>query len=424
MRIGESYIPADSDTTTVEDNHLSPPKLTGRQVAILAVHHVRVNDQTLDGGAEKYIRMTIGSLLDAGVRVHVGYSGNSIYDDLLLRAHPTQLTVEHTGWINDALAGDGKIKLATIRARRRWLRASGADTVFAIQQASGAAFSASLVAARSLRLRVITAIRQPPQPLPAPTGKRWLGIIPSPELWRRRLIWRHKLPAWCCDAIIFNSHAVAEAYHEQYGFPQHRSRIIYNGEGKHRRTRRLLNSTPCTIGNVGRITEAKGADTLFDAFLSIAEHHPETRLAYYGDGPLVPRLKARAQDHGLSDRVTFHGYQADHDKMYPHIDICVQPSRRESMSNSVVEAMARGIPCVVTDVGGMREAVKDGETGFVIPPRQPEACAKAVSSLLANRETFAKFSDASFERARRLFDIDRAMRETAETILGTSPEAI
>jgi glycosyltransferase involved in cell wall biosynthesis len=402
-----------------------------------------VGGQTFTGGAEKYILQTIGALLDAGVRVHVGYSGMSIYEDLLLQADPLQLTVERTGWLNPALSGDARLQFGTFRARRRWLRAVGADTLFAVQQAGGGAFGASLIAAKSLGLRVVSSVRQLPQPMPPPAHKSWLGLIPSPELWRRRLIWRRRVPAWCCDAIIFNSQRVAEAYHEEYGFPRHRSRVVYNGETSKRQnvktpkpgTRNPPSSfilhpssfssptrTPHNIASIGRVTEAKGSDVLLDAFTFVAHECPDARLTYYGDGPLIADLKDKAMSLGLGHRVSFPGYRADHEDIYPNVDICVQPSRRESMSNSVVEAMARGIPCVVTDVGGLPETVADGQTGFVVPSDQPRACATAISRLLKDRRTFDRFSRAATERARRLFDVHRAMRETVETILGAAPQ--
>lgn len=395
---------------------------TGRRVALLTVHHVQVGETNYRGGAEKYILQVIGAMLDAGATVHVGYSGTSIYDGLLLRTDPTRLTVERTDWLNDALAGDARLRLTTIRDRRRWLAASSADTLLAVQQAGGGAFGASLVAAKTLGLRVVSSVRQLPVDLPPPSGKRWLGVVPSPELWRQRLIWRRRLPAWCCHAIIFNSRRVADSYAQAYGWPRHRFRIIPNGEPPPDQPPTTVRP-PRHIATIGRVTEAKGADTVLEAFSLVAERHPDARLTYFGDGPLIPLLRDRAAKQGLHDRVAFAGYQAGHESIYPDVDICIQASRRESMSNSVIEAMARGIPCVVTDVGGLPEAVVHDQSGLVVPPDRPEACAAALSRLLSDRQTFARFSRAAGDRARELFDLHRVMRETVETVLALAPEA-
>jgi len=383
---------------------------------VLAVHHVEVDGMTHTGGAEKYALTVIQALLDAGANVHVGYSGTGIYHELLDSYDPRHLTVERTGWISEALAGDARLRLRTLRERRRWIRATGADTLFAVQQAGGGAFGVSLAAGKSLGLRVVASLRQFPDAPPAPTGKRWFGLVPSPELWRRRLIWRRRLPAMCCDALIYNSRRVAQAYHSTYGFPNGRARIVHNGEFPCDRRPALPRAL--RIAGVGRVTTAKGADVLLDAFLIVARRHPECSLTYYGDGVLIPTLRAKAEEHGLADRVRFAGHRTDRDEMYAGMDILVQSSRRESMSNSVIEAMARGIPCVATDVGGTAEAIIDGQTGALVPPNDPAACAEAVCRLLDEPDRRERFADAAIARARSRFDIRSLMRKTVDTILG------
>jgi len=428
----------------------------GRRVLVLAVHHVDVDGLRYHGGAEKYILTAVRALLNCGASVHVAYSGTSIYDDLIaetgrgrlrsgLRTSGSPgrqaerrceravfkqlLSVERTDWINDALAGDARLELGTILRRRRWLKTTDADTVLAVQQAGGGAFAASLVAARSLGFRVVSSIRQMPEPLPAAIGGRRLGLLPSPQLWRRRLIWRRRIPALCCAAIIFNSRRVAEMHVGQYDLPRARIRIIPNGETVAARTEprpHNLSNAPgaldrqARIATVGRLTEAKGADTLLEVFALLARRHAGVRLIYVGDGPLLGDLQARAENLGLRDRVRFDGYQRDHDAIYRNVDVYVQMSRRESMSNSVLEAMARGIPCVVADVGGLPELVADGTNGFVVPPESATACAEAISRLLEEPALYDRMSRASKDRVRTCFDLATIMQQTAQVVLGTT----
>ncbi len=394
------------------------PAARGRRVVVLAVHHVEVGGVTYTGGAEKYTLTVIRALLDAGASVHVGYSGTGIYDELLEAYDPRRLTVERTGWVNAAIAGDARMRVWTLRERRRWIRATGADTLFAVQQASGGAFGTSLAAAKSLGLRVVGSLRQQPDPPPPATGKRWIGLIPSPEWWRRRLIWRRRLPAMCCDALIYNSRRVADAYGSVYGFPSGRARIIHNGEFPC--DRRPTPARALRVAAIGRVTAAKGADVLLDAFISVARRYPECSLTFHGDGELIPTLWARAAEYGLADRVRFPGHCTDREAMYAGTDILVQASRRESMSNSLIEAMARGIPCVATDVGGTAEAIIDNETGTLVPPNDPAACAAAICRLLDEQDRRWRLANAAFARARSHFDIRPLMRETVETILGSN----
>ncbi|RIK67813.1 MAG: hypothetical protein DCC65_04895 [Planctomycetota bacterium] len=396
----------------------------GRRVALLAVHHLNVDGFVFAGGAEKYIQMTIRALLRSGASVHVGYSGVSIYDELLDVTEPHRLTVEHTGWLDESLSGDRDVSVALLRRRRRWLRAAGADTLFVVQQDHGAAFLTSLLAARTLGLRVVSSIRQMPPSLPSLPARRLLRVVPMPRFWRRRVTRRQRWPARLCDAVILNSRRVADAYIRQYGLREESVRIIFNGEPPASCPRRTAAREAVCIGTSGRVTPAKGADVLYDAFKLIAGRFPRARLAYFGDGPLAGELRGRAGADGLGHRVEFAGYSADRDDMHDRVDIYVQASRRESMSNSVIEAMARGKPCIVTDVGGLPEAVAHGECGYVVPPGCARSLADALAAILSEDGAIDRLGEAAQRRARRLFDMRRFERETVSTILGIREGAI
>jgi glycosyltransferase involved in cell wall biosynthesis len=393
----------------------------GRNVTVLAVHHVRVGPHNLAGGAEKHLLTAIDALLESGAAVHVAYSGQNLYDNLLSHPACDRLTLERTDWLNPALSGDARLSLSTILSRRRWFRQRGVDTVYVVQQAGGGAFAASIVAARTLGMRVVMSVRQQPQPLPAPMPNRWLGVFPTPQLWRRRLVWRRRIPAICCDAIVFNSARVAEAYRDTYAWPADRFRVIPNGEwprpARSYDGRRGARRIVC----VGRVTQAKGADLVFDAFGLLAGGDPEATLTYFGDGPLVNPLARRAVECGLVDRVLFAGYQEDREAIYRDADLLVQLSRREAMANCVIEAMARGVPCVVSDVGGLPEAVEHGRTGWVVPTENPVAAAHALRQLMADRRVWMRMGLASSRRVAEHFDIRGRMRTLVDCILGNTP---
>jgi len=398
-----------SDDSPSEFEHLAGIG-TGRRVVLLAVHHVEVGGVTYTGGAEKYIRTTLKALLASGAEVHVGYSGTSIYGDLLDRACPKTLTVERTNWLDESLSGDARLNWRVIRNRRRWLRSCGADTVFIVQQAGGGAFGASILAARSLGMRTVMSVRQQPEPLPESAG-----IFPG--LWQRRLAWRGKLPAHCCDAIVFNSARVADEYAFNYNWPARHFHVIPNGE----RASHLLRpycGPPRNIAAVGRVSHAKGADTLLEAFALLARDFPFTKLAYYGDGGFINHLRQKADELHIGSRVSFLGYRRWRESIFPFIDICVQLSRRESMSNSVLEAMAYGIPCVASSVGGMPELIEDGVTGMLVPPDDPRAAAATIRRLLADPPLASAMGRAAVLQVKHRFNLDEVMRRTVRAILG------
>ncbi|MCB9854609.1 MAG: glycosyltransferase family 4 protein [Phycisphaerales bacterium] len=388
----------------------------GRRVVLIAVHHVRVGDITYTGGAEKYIQTVIPALIDAGALVHVGYSGSSIYDHLLETYHPNQLTVEKTDWLDDVLSGDRGVDPSLVLDRIRWFRATHADTALFVQQASGSAYCASLLAARAARLRVVSSLRQPPQPIPAPPRRRIAGVFPRPGLWRRRVIWRHRLPAMLSQTLVYNSERVAEEYEQTYAYPRGKRCVIHNGAS-------AIDACPSRasthrIATVGRLTEAKGADRLLSAFERIAREDAEAELTYYGDGPWVDDLRERCAEAGLNGRVRLAGFVQDRDAIYANVDIYVHASQRESMSNSVIEAMARGIPCIVTDVGGMREAIVDGECGLVVPPDDADALVNAIRRLRSDRATYDRCSAGALARAKSMFDERANMERMVRAVLG------
>ncbi len=392
----------------------------GRRVAVLAVHHVEVCGQTLTGGAEKYLLLATRALLDAGAAVHVGYSGASIYEQLLMDYDPRRLTVERTGWLNEGLAGDREVTLRRVLERRRWLRSTRADTVFCVQQASGAAFVASLVAARSLGLRVVASLRQPPEERAGPEpGNRGGALWRRLDGCRRPMPRRRRLASACCHALIYNSGLVAESYAAQCGFARRKAAVIFNGEAVSANVAAAVRTgPPRRIGVVGRLTRAKGVDVALAAFERVSRERPDASLVFFGEGPMAAALREQARRAGLSDRVEFAGYQRDRERMYARIDVLLSASRRESMANCAVEAQVRGIPCVVTDVGGMAEAVADGETGVLTPAGDVDAMARALLDLLRDREGCVTKSHAALKRAREIFDVHAAMRRTVKAVLG------
>lgn len=377
-------------------------------MAVLAVHHTEVDGQVLTGGAEKYVRAVVGVLLRSGAAVHVAYSGTSIYDGLEDPfAEGGALTVERTNWINADLRGDQSISPRLVLERRRRLREMGADTVFAVQQDAGGSFLASLIAARSLGLRVVSSIRQMP-----PAGATGRG----PTLRWSRL--RRRLAAACCDEIIFPSRCAAEAFQAYGGLEPAKARVIRNPEPIRPSARRDGERDELNVVAAGRITEVKGADLLLEAFGSLSGAIPRARLRYFGDGPLASRLRERAEKLGLGERVTFSGFVGDADQLYDAADVYVQASRREALSNSVIEAMARGVACVVTDVGGSAEAIIDGRCGRVVPPGDRDALAAAISELLLDQALRRRYGANARRRAAHLFDPTRFEALTSRCILG------
>ncbi|MEM7765620.1 MAG: TIGR03088 family PEP-CTERM/XrtA system glycosyltransferase [Pseudomonadota bacterium] len=137
------------------------------------------------------------------------------------------------------------------------------------------------------------------------------------------------------------------------------------------------------IGSVGRMEAIKDPLNLIDAFVALAEQDPEDqqrlRLLYVGNGALFQTVEQRVAESGFADRVWLAGSRDDVPALLPCMDVFALPSLREGISNTILEAMACGVPVVATDTGGNPELVTDGKTGALVPVGDSAALAAALS---------------------------------------------
>ena len=161
--------------------------------------------------------------------------------------------------------------------------------------------------------------------------------------------------------------------------------------------------TPEVVG-VGRFAYPKDFTTLLAA-LRLVEAPCHVRLA--GDGPGLTEVTSALTRNGLSQRVELLGARADVPDLLARSDVFVLSSRSEGFPVSVLEAMAAGLPVVATNVGGVAEAVVDGETGLLVPAADAEALARALERLVADGELRRRLGAAGRARALSLFDVSR-----------------
>jgi glycosyltransferase involved in cell wall biosynthesis len=142
---------------------------------------------------------------------------------------------------------------------------------------------------------------------------------------------------------------------------------------------RAADTASVRIGSVGRLVEVKGQGHIIEAMAALPADRA-LELHFYGDGPERELLQARASAR-IPGKVFFHGDVIDRQQIYEAIDILVVASRMEGLSLAVMEAMARGIVVVATDVGGNSRLINDGKTGLLVPYGDPRAIADAVLTL-------------------------------------------
>jgi sugar transferase (PEP-CTERM/EpsH1 system associated) len=174
------------------------------------------------------------------------------------------------------------------------------------------------------------------------------------------------------------------------------------------------------LGSVGRLHPQKGFTDLLTAFAQIRERIPSVRLFLAGGGKSRADLEAQARSLGLSEAVTIAGVRADVPEVLAALDVFVLPSRWEGMPNAVLEAMAAGLPVVATAVGGTPEAVVDGVTGLLVPPRDPGALVQAIEWVLRDPNLRRRMGQAGRKRVEQHFSIEDTIRQTEalyETLL-------
>jgi sugar transferase (PEP-CTERM/EpsH1 system associated) len=174
------------------------------------------------------------------------------------------------------------------------------------------------------------------------------------------------------------------------------------------------------VGSVGRLHSQKGFSDLLTALAQVRRRIPSVRLFLAGDGELWADLEAQSRSLGLSEAVTFAGVRTDVPEILAALDVFVLPSLWEGMPNAVLEAMAAGLPVVATAVGGTPEVVVDGVTGLLVPPRDPDALARAIESLLRDPGLRRKMGQAGWKRVERCFSVEQMVRKTEylyETLL-------
>jgi glycosyltransferase involved in cell wall biosynthesis len=139
------------------------------------------------------------------------------------------------------------------------------------------------------------------------------------------------------------------------------------------------------------------------ALALVRQTHPQARLTVAGSGPELRRLQALVQELGLQAHVHFTG-RLDRGEMaalYGQAGVMLNPSLTDNMPNSVLEALASGVPVVSTDVGGVPFLLQEGVTGLLVPPAQPQALAQAVLRLLAEPALRARLVDNGLREAQR-----------------------
>lgn len=242
------------------------------------------------------------------------------------------------------------------------------------------------------------------------------------ELWknRRQVLVDRFLSRWTCRHIAVSEDGL-RIRHRRERVPLEKLVLIPNGvplpdppvdaEAGHR-VRRELGVPPeaPVLGTVGRLVEAKGYPHLIQALVRLRETHPDAVWLAVGDGPLRDVLAQRVREAGVADAVVFTGRRDDVPDLLAAMDVWVMSSIREGLPVALLEAMAAARPIVATTVGGIPDAVRDGESALLVPAADPAALAAAVGRLLDDPALARRLGAAARRTAEQRYGIETVAR--------------
>ena len=181
------------------------------------------------------------------------------------------------------------------------------------------------------------------------------------------------------------------------------------------------------VGYVGRITPEKDLHTWVRVAALVVQQFPHAYFMLVGNGKddgLLHDLQHLANTLGIAKQVVFHGYHENPQSFYAAFDLFLLTSVTEGLSNSLLEAMAMGIPTVVTRVGGNEELVVDGHTGYVLPPGDVQGIAQAIITLAQNQQLRRDMGQAGRKRIEREFSFAQRLQRIEslyEHLVGLQP---
>ena len=244
--------------------------------------------------------------------------------------------------------------------------------------------------------------------------------------WRNRLLY---------GQILTHALAISQAVQKvllEFGFPSDRLLLVPNGvdldrfgaaDGRPvRRTWQVAEGVPL-LGCIGRLSSLKGQDDLLRAGAILRDQRIPFRLALVGQGRIESELRELCRSLQLEDRVIFAGQREDIPAVLAALDVVVQPSVSEALGNAVLEAMAAGKPIVAAATGGIPELIADGERGLLVPPRDPEALARALARLLAEPALASRLALAARRWVAEHRGQNQMMDQLEEALLALLEEA-
>lgn len=222
------------------------------------------------------------------------------------------------------------------------------------------------------------------------------------------------------DLIVANSEAVKQDVVRREKVDPSKVRVVYNGidlspydvpADPGLQALLGISARSKVIGVIANLIPYKGHRFFLQACQEIKRKDSGVKFLLVGDGPCRGELEGLARELGLEKDVGFLGSRRDIPQLLALMDVAVLPSSEEGFPNAILEAMAAGKPVVASQVGGVSEAVVDGETGFLVPAGDASSLATAIGRLLGDPLLGSRMGAAGRRRVQERFGLSRMVAE-------------
>ncbi len=248
----------------------------------------------------------------------------------------------------------------------------------------------------------------------------------------RIVLKRHLLYGWLWPKLVDTVTCVSEAARrsllEEFRLSSGKTTVVLNGVDGHyfcpaerpstlKRELGIATSDRLLL-DVGRLAPEKRVDVLLEALLRLRQEGERITCLIAGEGGEEQKLRHQAEKSGVAPYVRFLGFHRDLRPYYRGADLLVLPSRTEGLPTVLLEAMACGVPCVATRVGGVPEVITDGVDGWLVEAGSAGALAEGIRKALAQGGWLKEYGARGRINVVEQFNVEKQARELARTLFG------
>jgi glycosyltransferase involved in cell wall biosynthesis len=211
---------------------------------------------------------------------------------------------------------------------------------------------------------------------------------------------------WCCG-LVATSSDLAQELVDELGIPADRIATISPGITVNPPVGHMPEPGKVpVIGTGGSLEEASGTIAFLKAARLVLDGGHDVEFVIAGDGSDQVDLRHATQLFDVAERVTVADYPSVGPEFWTVLDIYCQPAVRPSTGRTLIQALSYAIPCIASDVKGLRTLIDHGENGLIVPSEDPAALAQAIADLLDHPDEARRMGTSALDRARAIFDPD------------------